>query len=104
MEIYISGKISGLPVDEAKAAFNKAVNEIEALGHTPISPFDDWLGESASWEEHMKHDIKIMLSCDAIYMLSNWEGSKGARIEWYIAQQINMKIMYETNKRSFSKL
>ena len=33
----------------------------------------------------MKADIKLFMECDTIYILKDWTGSKGARIEYQIA-------------------
>src|SRR6185369_10195950 len=51
--------------------------------------------EGKSWEEYMKEDIPIMLACDGIFMLSNYHGSRGARLELYVAEALGMEVMHE---------
>ena len=42
-KIYISGKITGLPVREAIAKFRSAAEKIRRFGFEPVSPFDNGL-------------------------------------------------------------
>ena len=77
-KIYISGKITGLPVREAIAKFR--------------SPFDNGLPLEADWAEHIGKDISLLLRCDAIYLLDDYEKSEGARIELCIALHRRMPV------------
>ena len=93
MKIYISGPVTGLPLEEAKKKFAQAAKQVEAFGHTPVIPFDNGLDPAASWEEWMVADIALLFECDGIYLLKGWESSKGARIENFIANQCGMEII-----------
>lgn len=93
-KVYISGKISDLPIELAKQKFAAAAQLVEQLGHEAVSPFSNGLHDDAPWESHMVKDIEMLLGCDAIYMLPCWEDSKGARIEKHIAEVTN-KAIYE---------
>jgi hypothetical protein len=44
----------------------------------------------------MLEDIKNLFYCDSIFMLHNWVESKGARIEHFIATEMEIKIFYQT--------
>lgn len=92
MKIYISGKISGLPVDEVVAKFQTAAWKIRKFGQTPINPLDNGLPIEAEWADQMGKDIALLLRADAIYMLSDWRQSEGATIEYQIARQRRMRI------------
>lgn len=94
MKIYISGQISGQPLDAAKARFAKAAEIVEDAGCTPVNPFDSVVDDNASWEEHMVRDIEMLFGCDAILQLGGWRKSKGARIESNIAYEIGIKFCY----------
>ena len=96
MKIYVSGKISGLPIEEVKEKFIKADKYLKTFGYEVVSPFDNGLLDEAPWQEHMIADIAMLLPCDAIYMLPDWGDSKGAMIEKYIAQMQGKGIMYES--------
>lgn len=92
MKIYISGKISGLPVNEVVAKFQAAERKIRKFGQTPINPLDNGLPIEAEWADQMGKDIAQLLRADAIYMLSDWRQSEGATIEYLIARQRRMRI------------
>ena len=46
----------------------------------------------------LKVDIPILLGCDAVYMLKDWQKSKGAVLEHTLALNLNMRILYEEDE------
>lgn len=92
MKIYISGKISGLPISEVVAKFREAERKIRKFGLIPINPLDNGLPIKAEWADQMGKDIALLLRADAIYMLPDWRQSEGATIEYLIARQRRMRI------------
>lgn len=62
MKTYISGKISGLPSEEAKKKFKQAESYLQGLGHDVVNPFELRLGVDAPWESHMLFDLKLLLN------------------------------------------
>lgn len=40
-------------------------------------------------------DLELLRRCDAIYMLNNWETSRGARMELELAKNLGLEIYYE---------
>ena len=98
MKIYISGAISGLETAVAFQNFERAEDLLRERGHEPVNPMKKVSEqEGKSWEEYMKEDIPIMLECDGIFMLSNYHGSRGARLELYVAEALGMEVMHEVN-------
>lgn len=96
MKTYISGKITGCDLDEAKAKFKKAERALGLKGMEPVNPMTiDIAGDSPTWEQYMLNDIKELFECSGIYMLSDWRESKGARIEHAIAIEMGMEMFYE---------
>lgn len=95
MKIYISGKITGLPFPEVEARFQDAEDLLEALDLEPVNPLRNGLTNEHSWNEHMVKDIEMLLGCDGILMLDNWESSDGATIERFIAEKKGMDIWHE---------
>lgn len=99
MKIYISGKITGLPIEDAKAMFQAAEDHLNLsyLAHNVevINPMKIDHNHGLSWEEYMREDIYALLGCDGVYMLKNWEDSKGARVEYAIAKELNLTVQYE---------
>ncbi len=95
MKIYISGKITGLSHPEVLKKFQSAEELLEDLDIIPVSPLRNGLTMNHSWNEHMVKDIEMLLDCDGILMLDNWEKSPGAMIERYIAEKTGMDIWHE---------
>lgn len=93
--IYISGGISGKP-NGNKEAFSEMEERLYALGFDVENPRrSPWPGYLSlennkefkeGWALMMRHAIKQQASCDAVVFLDDWEKSKGASIEWQIAQ------------------
>lgn len=82
--VYISGKITGLTVEEFTKNFevvcDYVVNVLKAKPFSPIDicPYDP----NKTWADYMAVDIKFLdEECDSILMLPNWKDSAGARIE-----------------------
>lgn len=92
MKIYISGKISGLPIGEVVTKFRDAERKLRKFGQTPINPLENGLPLEAEWADQMGKDIALLLRADAIYMLSDWRQSEGATLEYLIARQRRMRI------------
>lgn len=108
--IYISGKISGLDINEAERRFNKAECDLTKTYNYLTKESPSFKGQSftiinplkiqrhvpgKTWEEYMLKDIKYLFRCTNIYMLRNWQDSKGARVEHAIAKELGLSIVYE---------
>ncbi len=99
MKIYISGKITGLPLSEVRQRFADTAAFLDAIGFEAVNPLTNGLDESADWKEHMVADIRMIFDCDAIYMMDNWMESRGASIEYDIANRLNMDVWFESKIR-----
>ena len=93
MKVYISGPISGLPLETVYNNFTNAEVRLLEQGYEVVNPLNNGLPRESTWNEHMRADLKLLLDCDAIYMLNGWERSKGARIEFNIAVSLNYIII-----------
>lgn len=92
--VYISGAITGVP--NYKERFAKAQKELEAQGYAVINPAAmNEVFPEAEYEEFMFADIHLLALCDVIYMLNNWQKSRGANREIGFAMGREMKILYE---------
>ena len=96
--VYISGKISGLEINEAKQNFLLASVEVEQHHNSDftINPFDIkpflWL---KNWTCYMIADLSALKKCTHIAMQKNWIDSKGAVIEYFFAKFIfKLKIIW----------
>jgi hypothetical protein len=98
---YISGKITGLTIEEARENFREASLHARFLGYEPVNPMnivsdtEEPKSEKDKWSWYMKADLKEMMDCDAILMQDNWEDSKGAIIEHNLAKDLGYVILYK---------
>lgn len=93
--IYIAGPMSGLP-EYNFPAFKAAAEALRAAGWTVISPAELFEDTNRPWTFYMRHAIKHMLDAESIYMLSGWSNSRGAKVEWGLAQSLGMATFYES--------
>ena len=98
-KIYLSGQISGLEPEDAESAFNNMEKILRAQGYYVVNPtrlgVSDVSGKG--WDYYMKEGIKLLMDCDAIYMLTGSSNSKGASIERQLAYDLGMPIYIEAD-------
>jgi hypothetical protein len=96
MKTYISGQITGLPLADAEDNFLFAEQYLNNMGMQPVNPMKILpYDPKHEWQDYMVADIKELFTCEAIFMLSNWTHSKGARIERAIAVELGLHITYQ---------
>ncbi len=93
-KVYISGKISGMDYSVACSFFDNAEAFLIDEGFDTINPTKITHEHDLSWEMYMKTDVKAMMDCTHIYMLHNWEESRGAIIEHNLAKELGFVMMY----------
>lgn len=80
--VYISGAMTGIPEFNAPA-FQKAYFDLQEADYFPVLPVPYVDGKS--YQEYLRDDIKLLMDCDGIYMLSGWQESNGSRLEHMVA-------------------
>lgn len=93
--IYISGSITGRPIDKAREAFQEAEYLLQQEGWETVNPLKNGLPAEAPWTAHMAVDILSLLGCTAIYMLTGWENSQGATLEASVAKLTGKAVYYQ---------
>ena len=93
-KIFISGKITGDPNYREK--FEKAEKELTAQGYLVMNPAV--FPEGFTWEEYMKITLTMLSVCDIIYLLPDWNESRGAQEEFEYATRRRLKIILEPKK------
>lgn len=95
MKIYIAGPITG--TDDYMLRFAAAEERLQQEGHVVINPakVSAELPEGTSYEEYMKLAICLLDMCEGIFMLKNWDRSKGATIEMVHAIETRKVITFE---------
>jgi hypothetical protein len=92
---YIAGKIGDLPKEIYEANFEKAEQEVIALGMIPVSPVKLPHNHNKSYEAYMCEDIAAMCQCHAVYALRNWRHSPGAKEEIRIATFVGKTVIHQ---------
>lgn len=87
--IYLSGKITGEP-DLGVAAFTIAQYVLEDHGYTVLNPTTIEGDLNNSWEWWMKRALSMMMEAQGVAMLPDWNLSRGAQIEYGLAQHLGM--------------
>ena len=93
--VYIAGPISGRDWKKTKTRFKDAQRRLEEAGYEVSNPCDHQI-ESGTWGDYMRQGIKAMMDCDAIFVFDDWSESKGACIEYNLARQLGMGVLYES--------
>lgn len=89
--IYISGSVTKTPRIEALIRFYLVELFLNLRGHETINPMRI-VPKNATWHEAMKICLEEIENCDAIYLLSNWKKSDGAKLELKKAIELNKHI------------
>ena len=95
--IYISGPVTGLVFEGAKAAFDQAAEEIRRKHGNAVVVVNpmEFIQRGEDWNYAMRKCIERMMVCNYIHMLPGFEKSKGARLELTIAQGLNFGVCNE---------
>ena len=105
--VYISGPITSLIRlgEDWRYPFNAAERGLRSLGFkdikSPVYIAEDVEaqckkeGRAPGYADYMKADLTELLKCKTILMLKGWEGSRGATLEYEIADAIHLEIIYE---------
>lgn len=92
MRYYLSGPMTGRP-EHNFPEFSRIAEHLRARHMDVLSPHEldtDLAPGTMTWEWYLKRDIKAMMDCDAIILMSNWEESRGARVELTVADKVKM--------------
>lgn len=101
MIIYVSGPYSAMDdtgITSNIEAARKAAIMLWEAGYTVLCPhlntnhFEKDCG--LSYGEYMTGDLELLTRCDAIYMMEDWAGSKGATEEHEYAKRHHIPIYY----------
>lgn len=85
--------MSGLP-DFNYPSFRAAETKLRQQGFEPVNPVNNGLPAEAPWQQHMRADIALLVTCEAIVMLPGWRQSRGACLEHHIAKRLGMDVIH----------
>ena len=87
--VYIAGPITG--VKEYWKPFEKAEDDLTALGYIPLSPAR--LPQGMTNEQYMRICFAMIDSADAVLVLDHSEYSEGVQVEWGYCRYIGKPIV-----------
>ena len=93
MKVYISGGITNNPnyVEE----FKSAEELLSTMGYEVVNPTTlDPVAKHFDYAELMMSCLQLLRKCEAIYFLSSWTKSDGAKIEKLVAKKLGLKIIH----------
>ena len=88
MRLYVIGPVTGMP-DDNREAFVGAVRDLWNAGYKADFPHLH-VPSDAEWHDAMKISVAHMMQADGVAMLDGWRDSKGARLEYRIARELDM--------------
>lgn len=104
MKIYIAGMVTGAgSFAQITMKFGATQLELQKHGHEVINPLEvvstwydqeprDYRYLQTPWPICMRLCIAALMGADAIYLLPDWIGSRGARIERSLAVMLEMPV------------
>lgn len=92
--IYIAGPMTGLP-EFNYPAFNAAAARLRSLGFDVENPAENPMPNCGTWRGYMRMALRQLVQCDGVVLLPDWQQSKGARIEYWLASQLELVIAAE---------
>ena len=91
--IYIAGPMTGMP-EHNFPAFHAAAERLRDAGWDVVNPAENFGGQTdLPRETYLRTDVALMLGCEAIAMLPGWEDSRGAALEYLLAQELGMELL-----------
>ncbi len=90
MKVYIAGPMTGLPHFN-RPAFQQAAINLSFEKHVPLNPaiLPDGLTEA----DYMAVGITMLQRADAIFLLTGWQFSAGARAEHALALKLGLEVI-----------
>ena len=90
MKVYIAGPMTGLPHFN-RPAFNQAALNLSFEKHVALNPaiLPDGLTEA----DYMAVGLTMLQRADAIYLLTGWQFSAGARAEHALALKLGLEVI-----------
>lgn len=92
--IYIAGPMTGLP-EFNRPAFAAAAAHLRSLGLEAINPGELYTHTHMPWSFYMRAALRALLTCDSIFLLRGWTNSRGAKLEWQLANALGLTLYYE---------
>jgi len=91
--IYIAGPMTG-HAEHNFPAFQAAAKRLHEAGWEVVNPADNFGGRTdLPRSSYLRADVVLLLQCDAVALLPEWETSLGAKLEFLLARELGMPII-----------
>lgn len=90
--IYICGPISGHDIEERRAAFAAVESMLEAEGLEVVNPMSVDLPDGSTDKHSMRVLIALLIGCDYIYMMEDWDSNFIAVFEYMVADITGIEV------------
>lgn len=90
MKVYIAGPMTGLPHFN-RPAFQQAAINLSFEKHVPLNPAI--LPDGLSEQDYMAIGLIMLQRAEAIYLLTGWQFSAGARAEHALALKLGLEVI-----------
>ncbi|WP_319517271.1 DUF4406 domain-containing protein [uncultured Martelella sp.] len=101
LKIYLSGPMTGLP-DMNYPAFHAEAARLRAMGHMVYNPAEyphDGPAEAFPIRQAFSDYCRFLcLEANAIFMLRGWQSSRGAQIEYRLADYLGLTIYQQLHR------
>lgn len=95
MKVYLAGPMTGIP-EYNYPEFARVAAAIRARGWEVLSPHEEFGGDKTRTRAaYMREDIRMLLECEGVVLLSDWIDSPGARLEVANAQEFGLHFFDE---------
>ena len=94
MKVFISGRVTGLPREEARRNFERGERLLSDNSYDYVSPLD-LVPIVSTPKEAMQILLPKLMECDAILLLSDNKFSEGSQVEECVAKYCKLLILYE---------
>lgn len=90
-KVYIAGPVTGC--DGYEENFRRATRKLERIGLEIVNPVALGTVNGAPYKYYIDRGLRLLMDCDAIVMLPDWEFSLGARLERSYAETVGMTVL-----------
>jgi hypothetical protein len=90
--VYVSGPMTGIK-NHNVYRFNRAERALHKKGYRVVNPIKlDFSCPQTEWKDCLRRDIKALMDCDLVVTLPDWDRSRGATLEVFVASQVGIPI------------
>lgn len=96
IKVYLSGPITDADPEKQKEnlqKFHDVAKELRDKGYEVVNPAElSELAPGLSYQAYIRVDLREMLMCNAVLMLTGYQESKGAMIEKKVAEMVGISV------------